>query len=189
MCTNEGGVHADVSLAAPERAVGDVARAVPHRVVVRLVQARGRASGHARAAELYCATPPLYRRSVKGTYNTVTCLDVMIHYPQDKVDAMISHLAGLSDQRLIISFAPNTLSYSILKRIGELFPGPSKVRRAGAATAPACTAPRRTRAGAAQCAAPLRCTCRAALVGTPLAAQQHMLRCRARAAPATLTCR
>ena len=32
-----------------------------------------------------------------------------------------------ADERLIISFAPNTLAYSILKRIGELFPGPSKV--------------------------------------------------------------
>jgi hypothetical protein len=33
-----------------------------------------------------------------------------------------------ADERLIISFAPNTLAYTILKRIGELFPGPSKVR-------------------------------------------------------------
>ncbi|MEW5298534.1 MAG: hypothetical protein WDW36_001647 [Sanguina aurantia] len=68
--------------------------------------------------------------SVKGSYNTVTCLDVMIHYPQDKVDAMIGHLASLSEQRLIISFAPKTLAYTILKRIGELFPGPSKATRA-----------------------------------------------------------
>jgi magnesium-protoporphyrin O-methyltransferase len=65
---------------------------------------------------------------VSGKYHTVTCLDVMIHYPQDKADAMISHLASLADQRLIISFAPKTPYYSILKRIGELFPGPSKVR-------------------------------------------------------------
>lgn len=72
--------------------------------------------------------PPRPRRSISGKYDTVTCLDVMIHYPQDKVDAMIAHLAGLSERRLIISFAPKTLSYSILKRIGELFPGPSKVR-------------------------------------------------------------
>lgn len=68
--------------------------------------------------------------SCSGRYNTVTCLDVMIHYPQDKADAMISHLASLSEDRLIISFAPNTLAYSILKRIGELFPGPSKATRA-----------------------------------------------------------
>ncbi len=40
---------------------------------------------------------------------------------------MIKHLASLAEDRLIISFAPKTLAYSILKRIGELFPGPSKV--------------------------------------------------------------
>ncbi|PNH09601.1 Magnesium-protoporphyrin O-methyltransferase [Tetrabaena socialis] len=68
--------------------------------------------------------------SVKGKFNTVTCLDVMIHYPQDKVDGMITHLASLADNRLIISFAPKTIAYSILKRIGELFPGPSKATRA-----------------------------------------------------------
>ena len=45
---------------------------------------------------------------------------------------MISHLASLSSNRLIISFAPKTLAYSVLKRIGELFPGPSKVRGGGA---------------------------------------------------------
>eukprot|EP00798_Chlamydomonas_sp_ICE-L_P002879 gene2879-17098_t len=67
---------------------------------------------------------------VSGKYQTVTCLDVMIHYPQDRVDAMIGHLASLSDDRLIISFAPKTPAYSVLKRIGELFPGPSKATRA-----------------------------------------------------------
>ena len=40
---------------------------------------------------------------------------------------MIGHLASLSDQRLIVSFAPYTPALSVLKRIGELFPGPSKV--------------------------------------------------------------
>lgn len=63
-----------------------------------------------------------------GRYHTVTCLDVMIHYPQDRVDGMIQHLGLLAEERLIISFAPKNLAYSILKRIGELFPGPSKVR-------------------------------------------------------------
>jgi magnesium-protoporphyrin O-methyltransferase len=65
-----------------------------------------------------------------GKYNVVTCIDVMIHYPTDRVNAMISHLASLSDDKLIISFAPKTLAYTILKRIGELFPGPSKATRA-----------------------------------------------------------
>ncbi|WPT12668.1 Magnesium protoporphyrin IX methyltransferase [Picochlorum sp. SENEW3] len=68
--------------------------------------------------------------SCSGKYNTVTCLDVMIHYPQNKADDMITHLANLADDRLIISFAPKTLYYSVLKRIGELFPGPSKATRA-----------------------------------------------------------
>ena len=40
---------------------------------------------------------------------------------------MIAHLAGLADKKLILSFAPKTLAYTILKRIGELFPGPSQV--------------------------------------------------------------
>lgn len=48
---------------------------------------------------------------------------------------MVAHLASLAEDRLIISFAPNTLAYSILKRIGELFPGPSKVRQGGLAQA------------------------------------------------------
>ena len=65
-----------------------------------------------------------------GKYNVVTCIDVMIHYPTDRVNGMISHLASLSDDKLVISFAPKTMAYSILKRVGELFPGPSKATRA-----------------------------------------------------------
>ena len=67
---------------------------------------------------------------VAGEYDTVCCLDVMIHYPQEKADAMVQHLASISKDRLIISFAPKTLYYSVLKRIGELAPGPSKATRA-----------------------------------------------------------
>ncbi|KAF5181501.1 Magnesium protoporphyrin ix methyltransferase protein [Thalictrum thalictroides] len=68
--------------------------------------------------------------SLDGLYNTVVCLDVLIHYPQNKADAMIAHLASLAEERLILSFAPKTFYYDILKRIGELFPGPSKATRA-----------------------------------------------------------
>lgn len=80
------------------------------------------------------STDPVFEakdlESCSGKYDTVTCLDVMIHYPQDKVNDMVNHLASLADKKLIISFAPKTLAYSILKRIGELFPGPSKATRA-----------------------------------------------------------
>jgi magnesium-protoporphyrin O-methyltransferase len=43
---------------------------------------------------------------------------------------MISHLATLAESRLILSFAPKTLALTLLKKIGELFPGPSKTTRA-----------------------------------------------------------
>ena len=65
-----------------------------------------------------------------GEYDVVSCIDVMIHYPDDRVSAMVAHLASLSKKKLIVSFAPKTLAYSVLKRIGELFPGPSKATRA-----------------------------------------------------------
>ncbi|XP_028766236.1 LOW QUALITY PROTEIN: magnesium protoporphyrin IX methyltransferase, chloroplastic [Neltuma alba] len=68
--------------------------------------------------------------SLDGKYDTVICLDVLIHYPQSKADGMISHLASLAKNRLILSFAPKTFYYDLLKRVGELFPGPSKATRA-----------------------------------------------------------
>lgn len=67
---------------------------------------------------------------LEGKYHTVICLDVLIHYPQDKAAEMIQHLSSLAESRLILSFAPKTLAYSILKKIGDFFPGPSKATRA-----------------------------------------------------------
>jgi magnesium-protoporphyrin O-methyltransferase len=68
--------------------------------------------------------------ALEGEYHTVVCLDVLIHYPDDKMADMIDHLASLATDRLILSFAPKTLALTILKRIGEFFPGPSKTTRA-----------------------------------------------------------
>jgi magnesium-protoporphyrin O-methyltransferase len=67
---------------------------------------------------------------LSGSYHTVICLDVLIHYPQEKANEMLSHLASLAESRIILSFAPKTFLLSILKRIGEFFPGPSKTTRA-----------------------------------------------------------
>lgn len=68
--------------------------------------------------------------SIRGEYDTVICLDVLIHYPTEDAAKMISHLSSLAKSRLIISFAPKTFFLTILKKIGEFFPGPSKTTRA-----------------------------------------------------------
>ena len=68
--------------------------------------------------------------SVTGKYDTVTCVDVAIHYPTEKMAEMVGHLCSLSKDRVIVSFAPKTWYYTILKKFGELFPGPSKTTRA-----------------------------------------------------------
>ena len=67
---------------------------------------------------------------LSGKFHTVVCLDVLIHYPQDKAADMIKHLGSLADSRLILSFAPKTCFYSFLKKVGSFFPGPSKATRA-----------------------------------------------------------
>ena len=68
--------------------------------------------------------------ALSGSYDTVICLDVLIHYPTEDAAKMIAHLASLAKSRLILSFAPKTYLLSILKKIGEFFPGPSKTTRA-----------------------------------------------------------
>lgn len=68
--------------------------------------------------------------ALSGNYHTVICLDVLIHYPQNEADRMISHLASMAQSRIILSFAPKTLALSLLKKIGSFFPGASKATRA-----------------------------------------------------------
>ncbi|MEM8502804.1 MAG: magnesium protoporphyrin IX methyltransferase [Cyanobacteria bacterium P01_D01_bin.1] len=68
--------------------------------------------------------------AITGTYHTVVCLDVLIHYPQDKASDMIKHLSSLATDRIFVSFAPKTCFYATLKKVGDFFPGPSKATRA-----------------------------------------------------------
>jgi len=86
-----------------------------------------------RAKELGIKNAKFYTsdlESVSGKYDIVTCIDVAIHYPTDKMSEMVTHLCSLSNERVLISFAPKTWYYVALKKIGELFPGPSKTTRA-----------------------------------------------------------
>lgn len=87
--------------------------------------ARAKAAG-IRNAKFYTSD----LESVTGKYDTVTCVDVAIHYPTEKMSEMIQHLCSLANRRVIVSFAPKTWYYVLLKKIGELFPGPSKTTRA-----------------------------------------------------------
>ncbi len=67
---------------------------------------------------------------ISGDFDVVVCLDVLIHYPTAEAAQMIQHLASLAGDRLLLSFAPDTPVLTLLKRIGEFFPGPSKTTRA-----------------------------------------------------------
>ncbi|AFZ52108.1 magnesium protoporphyrin IX methyltransferase [Dactylococcopsis salina] len=68
--------------------------------------------------------------AITGNYHTVICLDVLIHYPDRDIPTMVKHLANCAESRFIISFAPKTFFLTLLKKIGEFFPGPSKTTRA-----------------------------------------------------------
>jgi len=68
--------------------------------------------------------------ALSGEYDTVICLDVLIHYPDRESEAMISHLASLAKSRLILSFAPKNPYYVLMKKVGDMVPGPSKATRA-----------------------------------------------------------
>ncbi len=68
--------------------------------------------------------------NLQGSFHTVICLDVFIHYPQNDAEEMVRHLCSLATNRLIVSFAPYTPFLALLKRIGQFFPGPSKTTRA-----------------------------------------------------------
>jgi len=86
-----------------------------------------------RAKELGISDAVFYTsdlESVTGKYDIVSCIDVAIHYPTEKMSEMVTHLCSLANERVIISFAPKTWYYVALKKIGELFPGPSKTTRA-----------------------------------------------------------
>mmetsp|Transcript_34534 Transcript_34534/g.77876 ORF Transcript_34534/g.77876 Transcript_34534/m.77876 type:complete len:272 (-) Transcript_34534:47-862(-) len=90
--------------------------------------------GAARAADMALKGSVTFEtadlESLNGSYDTVTCIDVLIHYPTEKMDSMVGHLCDIASKRFIISFAPFTPFYAALKFVGSLAPGPSKATRA-----------------------------------------------------------
>lgn len=67
---------------------------------------------------------------LQGSFHTVLCVDVLIHYSDDQLGSLLDSLCRVANNRMIISFAPKTFYYTLLKRIGDFFPGPSKATRA-----------------------------------------------------------
>ncbi|GJQ13489.1 hypothetical protein GpartN1_g5280.t1 [Galdieria partita] len=69
-------------------------------------------------------------QQLQGSYDTVLCVDVLIHYSDAQLISLLDSLSRVAKRRMIITFAPKTLYYVLLKKIGEFFPGSSKATRA-----------------------------------------------------------
>lgn len=57
-----------------------------------------------------------------GSYALVACFDVLIHYPPAPFTSMLAHLAGLSSERLLFTYAPWSPLLAALHRVGGYFP-------------------------------------------------------------------
>jgi magnesium-protoporphyrin O-methyltransferase len=60
--------------------------------------------------------------SVQGRYDAVVCLDVLIHYPRPAFDQLLAHLASLSRDTLIITYAPHNPALALMHYVGQFFP-------------------------------------------------------------------
>lgn len=59
---------------------------------------------------------------LSGSYALVACFDVLIHYPPELFAPMLRHLAGLSTDTLLFTYAPSTPLLAALHRAAALFP-------------------------------------------------------------------
>lgn len=78
---------------------------------------------------------------VREKFDLVLCLDVLIYYPEDELERIVSKLALLGPQHLLFSYAPGSLPLRLMHFVGRRFPrtqratsleiiGESKVRAA-----------------------------------------------------------
>lgn len=121
-----GSLSIPLALEGAQVSASDISAAMVGEAETRASAALAAAGGKGRRPQFEASD----LESLSGKYHTVACLDVLIHYPQEKAGAMIRHLASLAEERLVLSFAPYTPFLAVLKRVGELFPGPSKATRA-----------------------------------------------------------
>lgn len=59
---------------------------------------------------------------VAGSYDLVSCFDVLIHYPAELFAAMLGHLASLCRGTLLFTYAPYSPLLAAMHRVGGYFP-------------------------------------------------------------------
>jgi magnesium-protoporphyrin O-methyltransferase len=59
---------------------------------------------------------------ISGSYDLVSCFDVLIHYPAELFSGMLAHLAGLCRGTLLFTYAPYSPFLAAMHRVGAYFP-------------------------------------------------------------------
>ncbi|WP_370650011.1 hypothetical protein [Oscillochloris sp. ZM17-4] len=72
------------------------------------------------AAKVSCRAADL--EEITGSYDLVSCFDVLIHYPADLFPGMLAHLASLCRGTLLFTYAPYSPLLAAMHRVGGYFP-------------------------------------------------------------------
>lgn len=59
---------------------------------------------------------------IGGSYDLVSCFDVLIHYPAELFVGMLGHLASLCRGTLLFTYAPHSPLLAAMHRVGGYFP-------------------------------------------------------------------
>lgn len=90
-------------------------------IAPQMVEAtRAAATAAGLADRLTCTLADL--EDLQGRYDLVVCFDVLIHYPEAAFAPLLRHLATLSADRLLFTFAPLSPLLAALHRVGGMFP-------------------------------------------------------------------
>lgn len=71
-------------------------------------------------AQVQCSTADL--EQLQGRFDVVSCFDVLIHYPRADFMRLCAHLASLTEEVLLFTYAPYSPFLAGLHRIGSFFP-------------------------------------------------------------------
>jgi magnesium-protoporphyrin O-methyltransferase len=60
--------------------------------------------------------------AIQGRFDVVACFDVLVHYPSAGFAQLCTHLANLTERRLLFTYAPYSPLLAALHRVGGMFP-------------------------------------------------------------------